>query len=302
MADQISSGTRTRQSFAGSVHAFQLLFVAHCVGFAVLLALPEGSVQDALDAFGVSDLGSIARRPWTIATHVFLHRTPLEFLVATGLLLAVGGEVERALGAARFLVLYLLSGAAVAVAHAVLPAGFETLGPSFTGGLGATAALLTAYLFIFHERRTLGVVPAQGFYVMAALVVLATIVFVDLEHASIARRRVDELVLQAARPAEFIDTIFRLDAHRADAFAHLLGFAAGAAALFADLAVARARERVRTRREIAGLEEEVVARAKVEQLLEKISREGIASLSSRERKFLKYASQRFYRNDLLRSS
>jgi len=42
-------------------------------------------------------------------------------------------------------------------------------------------------------------------------------------------------------------------------------------------------------------EEHLEARARVDQLLEKISREGIDALSRRERKFLQYAS-RFYPN------
>ena len=46
-------------------------------------------------------------------------------------------------------------------------------------------------------------------------------------------------------------------------------------------------------REIRVLQEEVDARARVEELLAKISRDGMESLTRHERRFLRYAS-RFY--------
>jgi membrane associated rhomboid family serine protease len=299
--ERTGNGWRARSPVdLGSIHAYQLLFVAHCVGFIGLLALPEASHVDALDGFAVGDLGSMLRRPWTLLTHPFVHRTPLEFLVTTLLLLWIGGEVERALGGVRFVLFLCASSSLVGLAHAVLS---EELGPLLTGGLGATAALLTAHLFVFWDRRTLGIIPAHYFYALAALLVAVTAGFVDLELTSRATG-----ILKATWESknltqdEFLTAFSVVDLHRADAFGHLFGFAAGGAALFVDLAIARARDRARTRREIQNLEEEVVARAKVEQLLEKISREGIKSLSARERKFLRYASQRFYRDDLLKSA
>jgi hypothetical protein len=48
------------------------------------------------------------------------------------------------------------------------------------------------------------------------------------------------------------------------------------------------------RRQILLLEEELDARERLDALLAKISRDGVDSLTRREKKFLRYASARFY--------
>ena len=72
----------------------------------------------------------------------------------------------------------------------------------------------------------------------------------------------------------------------------------GAVALAGVASAAHYQARLRVFREIRGLQQEVEARARVEQLLEKISRHGLASLSRGEQRFLRYAS-RYYRGGAL---
>ena len=98
--------------------------------------------------------GRILTAPWTLLTYAFLHASVGHLLFNMLLLYFFGGDLDKFLGRARFLVLYLggaLSGGAAA-------ALFISPGPPVTVVLGASAALyalLTAFYFYFPETEIL---------------------------------------------------------------------------------------------------------------------------------------------------
>ncbi|MBI3724207.1 rhomboid family intramembrane serine protease [bacterium] len=286
--------SRQKSRGAGVLHAYQVLFAIHCAGFLGLFVTTDGergAGQAILDLFAVSSSTASGAAPWQLVTYTFLHTHPLELALSVTLLFWLGAAVENALGAAHFTLLYLGSAAATAAGYLVLLGHVpQPAPPYFMGGLAAGGALLCAYVLLEPGRRTLGLIPAPGFFLVGTTVLFSTVVYLDQEQAN----RLEDL-LKRLTGEECNDRLYESLARGTASVPHLLGLLAGTCMFAFDSAVARGVARVRVRREIRVLEEELEARAKVEQLLEKISREGLGALSRRERKFLQYAS-RFYPN------
>lgn len=267
------------------LRAYQLFFVLHCAGLLALrLALDGEHARPILELLAVrtNDPGV----SWQLVTHVFLHLNPLEFTASAALLLFLGGPVERLMGTPRFCVLYLGSAAACALAFESLAAP----GPAVTyvGGLGAGSAVLVASVLLEPRKRLLGVVPAPGFFILIATAIFATTIYLEQEPL----RFLEES--WKLPPEKWLDSVWELSCRESVAIPHLSGFLVGAAVFAFDLGACWAVARVRVRRQIRLLEEELDARERVDALLEKISREGVDALSRREKKFLKYASARFF--------
>jgi membrane associated rhomboid family serine protease len=278
---------------ASNLRAFQLFFVLHCAGLLALRLATDG--EHARSILELLAVGS--KQPalsCALVTHVFLHVHPLEFASSAALLLFLGGPVERALGATRFTVLYLGSAALSALAFVGLAGLFGGPAGTYLGGLGAGAALLAAFVLLEPRRRILNLLPAPGFFVAGATLLFALTIYLEQEPV----RFLDDslkLPLTAAFTAEkWLDLQWEACIRESLAIPHLLGLGVGVLVFALDLGAALALARVRMRRQIALLEEELDARERVDALLEKISREGVESLSRREKKFLKYASARFY--------
>ncbi|MCO5167939.1 MAG: rhomboid family intramembrane serine protease [Planctomycetes bacterium] len=286
----------------GVVKATHVLCVVYFLGFLVQV-IGQGATWHlaVVQALGVHDAAGVLARPWTLVTHLVLHRHPLEAVLAAGILLLAGARVERRLGAARFLAVYLTAGALVALAHVGLVEAGIAPGRVLTGSLGASTGLLTAFLFLMPERRV-GSVPYPVCYVVVAAVLVALVGLIGFYDERALRERAEKARSwaeggEAYRPEERVDLLWHASAERRtrpNHLVHLLGFALGGVALGSTLAAGRYRQRARMLREIRGLQEEVDARARVDELLDKISRHGMSSLSRNERKFLRYAS-RFYR-------
>jgi membrane associated rhomboid family serine protease len=267
--------------------AYQLFFVLHCAGLLALrLAMDGDHVKYIIELLGVQSGASVVS--WQVLTHSFLHLNPLEFVASTALLLFLGGAVERALGTTRFTILYMGSAAVSAIAFAA----FAGPGPHLTyvGGLAAGCAVLVAYVLLEPRRRALGVLPAPGLFLVCSTLVLATTIYIEQEPA----RALEESLKQTLPPQSWLDHQWEITSRESVALPHLAGFGVGVLLFTLDLAACWAVSRFRMRRQIRLLEEELDARERVDGLLEKISREGVDALSRREKKFLKYASARFY--------
>mgnify|MGYP000922216523 CR=1 FL=1 len=86
-------------------------------------------------------------------THLFLHGGWLHVAVNVGMLMAFGSALERAIGARRLFVLYLLSGFGGALAHwAVQPYSIYPL----IGASGAISGLFGGVLMVMHRQGMLG--------------------------------------------------------------------------------------------------------------------------------------------------
>jgi membrane associated rhomboid family serine protease len=116
------------------------------------------------DLVAVSFFGGPARGPCdaiavpeilTLVTYAFLHGDPIHLAGNMLFLWVFGDNVEDALGHARFLVFYLLSAAAGALAHvvaiSVLLPGDRVV--ALIGASGAVAGVVTAYLMLYPHVR-----------------------------------------------------------------------------------------------------------------------------------------------------
>jgi membrane associated rhomboid family serine protease len=284
------------------VKATHVLCFGYFIAFLVLV-IGEGTAWHLglVQAAGVSDLGALGARPWTLLSHILVHRDPLEAVLAMGILLLAGPRVEERLGAVRFVLVYVGAAALVALAHVALVEAGVAPGRLLTGSLGASTALLTAFLFLLPERKV-GSMPYPICYVVLAAACLALVGLIGhYDDRALGERTKDNTELayrgENRPPEERVDLLWQASVEqriRPNHLVHLLGFAFGGMTLGVAVAARRYQDRYRMLREIRGLQEEVEARARVDQLLEKISREGMESLSRHERKFLRYAS-RFYR-------
>ena len=129
------------------------LIVLNSVAFLFELSLPDRAIQSFLSTYGVVPARFDVL---TIFTSMFLHGGWLHFLGNMLYLWIFGDNVEDRLGHARFVVFYLLCGAAAAFAHVwVNPAStIPTIGAS-----GAIAGVLGAYFVLYPHSRVLALVP-----------------------------------------------------------------------------------------------------------------------------------------------
>ncbi|HPF27801.1 MAG TPA: rhomboid family intramembrane serine protease [Steroidobacteraceae bacterium] len=98
-------------------------------------------------------------RPWQIVTYAFLHGSYLHLFFNMFGVYMFGSEIERALGARRFVEVYVSSVVIAAVAQLIVttyvfPAPYPTLGAS--GGL---FGILLAFGLMFPQRRIMLLIP-----------------------------------------------------------------------------------------------------------------------------------------------
>ena len=84
---------------------------------------------------------------WTLFTHLFVHANVLHLFVNVAGLWFVGPEVEAMLGRARFVVLYLVSG----VAGGLLQTAFSAPSSELVGASGSVCGLLLSFTTAYPE-------------------------------------------------------------------------------------------------------------------------------------------------------
>lgn len=117
--------------------------------------LRGGAIPYEILTFQDVDWRALAPPPLTIFTSMFLHGGI--FHVATNLLVLwiFGNNVEDALGRTRFVLFYLASGIAAALAQSVASAVTGDVLVPMVGASGAIAGVLAAYLVLFPQARIL---------------------------------------------------------------------------------------------------------------------------------------------------
>ncbi len=149
-----------------------LLIVATCVVvFLWTMALPAGERLAVLNHWGtVPSTVLDANAPWLqqitelraarLVTAIFFHADWLHITGNLLFLIVFGVSAERALGATRFLVLFVIGGALANLVGAYTLAG--TSAP-IIGSSGAVSAIVGAYLALFPRAR-LGLVLPLGVF------------------------------------------------------------------------------------------------------------------------------------------
>lgn len=216
--------------------------------------------------------------PRTILTHNFLHESFLHLIANMACIWLVARALEPRWGSLRFAGFILLAALACGLSAYPMDILFralvDTSGESVTfGASGVALACLTAYVLSFEDRPLMGFLT-ERYLIWSGILAGATLL----------------VYYQNSLPARLIDPNVRLTPH-------LSGIAIGIVLGLGFLRWERAsRHFLRGgpgRRTRARPGEELDLQARVDQLLEKISREGMESLSAEEKTFLLRASKHF---------
>ncbi|HEY8375124.1 MAG TPA: rhomboid family intramembrane serine protease [Nannocystis sp.] len=136
-----------------------LLIGVHVLVFMFEISLPESALIDAVFTFGMvpAELTSGPPAPyWTLFTCIFLHGGWGHLIANMWTLWIFGDNVEDRMGPVRFVVFYLLCGAAAAGAELLVS---PTSTVPVIGASGAIAGIMGAYLAMFHHARIVLLVP-----------------------------------------------------------------------------------------------------------------------------------------------
>jgi membrane associated rhomboid family serine protease len=117
-----------------------------------------GAIPYEILTFQDIEWRAVVPPPFTILTSMFLHGGLGHIGMNMLTLWIFGNNVEDALGRARFLGFYLVSGIAAALAQTVASAASGDVLVPMVGASGAIAGVLAAYLVLFPHARVLTLV------------------------------------------------------------------------------------------------------------------------------------------------
>lgn len=250
----------------------------------VLLALIAGNVtafivQYFLEAYepgfvreflGLSKEGVENAYAWQFFTAAFLHTGPWHLIANTVVLYLLGRDVECILGQHHFLCLYLLGAFAGELGHLFLMPPTTVL----FAGAGGTAAVLVAYATVLPElelssfrlfKRQWNIKAAHFVYILVV--------------GSVA-------LLFLRRDGTIMHSAYLGGCAAGWLYAHMLGFGR---ASFIRRAISRRRAKAER---LQRMDPERFIAEEVDPLLEKISREGMQSLTRHERRMLAMAGEK----------
>jgi membrane associated rhomboid family serine protease len=264
-----SAPTRRRSSMTSAV---KVLVIVNVVCF-LIAGLLKGRGWDPVE-------GGLGMKPedvveklyvWQIFTSMFLHDTDRLWHILINMLMLwmFGRHVERRLGPKTFLKFYFGAGILSGIAYVVI--GLFTL--PFVPAVGASGAVMGVMVYFTMLNPN---VIVNLFFFFPMRMIWATAIFVgyDLYFFVFAPPGATGVAHTAHLGGALFGYLYFRYAHRIDRF-------------FMNLEM-RAGKKVREKevRRSADVDDEV------ERLLEKIHRSGIESLSDRERRFLREASER----------
>lgn len=219
-------------------------------------------------ALGLNVAGIMSGHIWQLLTYQLLHGGPFHLLLNALMFVFLGAEVERAIGTRHFLILYALSGVLGGLGWLLLIYPYEG---TCIGASAAIFGLLSAFAVLYPQRE---------------VTILLFLVFPVTLKA---------WVLAVALGA--VQLLFSISPNVGGIAysAHLAGAIAGfvyTAVVFRPDLLQRVHARWMSHRRASDARRVSEETGRVDALLDKISREGIQSLSSAERKFLEEASRR----------
>jgi len=261
-----------RSGYSPWTPAVKGLILANVAIFLVCFALPDGAYAFIVRWFGIDVAAWRANAPlvpaWQLLTYGFLHSTATLMHVGLNMLTLYffGVMLEQELGPRRLLITYFAAqivGGALFLGVALLTGSEAVL----LGASGACFGVMVAAATLWPRRSVIFIIVPMTLRTMA-------LIFVAIEAFSVL------LTLKGA-PSDGVSHITHLGGA-------LFGFVAVRTGLIHwDPVRAVAQRRVEKAVENAAEDER-----RMDQLLEKIHREGMASLSKGEREFLKRVSSR----------
>ncbi|MCS6771423.1 MAG: rhomboid family intramembrane serine protease [Kiritimatiellae bacterium] len=239
------------------------------IGVYVLQIMSSALLGIAIEqALGLSVAGILEGHIWTFLTYQFLHGGPFHLLLNILMFVFLGAETERAIGTRHFLVLYFLSGILGGVGWLYLTYPYEGV---CVGASAAIFGLLSAFAVLFPHRE------------VSLLIFFIFPVTLKAWVLAIALGTVQLLFSISPNVGGVAYS------------AHLAGAVAGfiyTAVVFRPDWLDALKAAWRTRRREAERRAAEREDRRVDALLDKISREGIQSLTPEERRFLEEVSRR----------
>ncbi len=246
----------------------------------ILSLMAPGTIESI---FGLSHDGLTSSfRFWQIFTYMFLHGGWLHIIFNLLALWMFAGELERLWGSVFFLKYYLYSG----IGAGLFIAGMNTYlfhmtgaSPVTLGASGAIYALLLAYGINWPNREVLlyFLIPVKIKYL---LVVFGLIEFFGT-------------ISTASSGGKGISHIGHLGGLITGLV--ILYFRSGRIPIFKNINFAsRLLKKLRLKKKKKQIDKRIKAKVIIDQLLEKIARSGMQSLSSEEKKQLEWARRHYY--------
>jgi membrane associated rhomboid family serine protease len=236
--------------------------------------------------FGFTPAGA-AERPWTFLTYMFAHASLLHLAVSGLLLLLFGPAVERRMGSGAFLRYYLLCGLGAPLAAFGLALALPRVSP-FVGASAAVFGVALAFALAWPRARVFVFplpwpVPAPALVGLLAIVALLPFLLDTVDGVThLAHLGGFVLGFLYLKGGEFLDRRGAPSVDAAPAEPVLVAHQSGAAE-----AEAPPERPVRPPRDDAARE--------MNRVLDKISRQGLGSLTAAERRFLDEVSRRLRR-------
>ncbi len=136
-----------------------LIILVNALVFFYELTLPQARLEQFLLTFGLVPVQFHLADPasWLpVLTHMWLHGGWLHVISNLWILFIFGDNVEDRLGSGRYLLFYLLGGAAAGLLQTLMSPGSQS--PAI-GASGAIAAVLGAYFLFYPRARVLTIIP-----------------------------------------------------------------------------------------------------------------------------------------------
>ena len=243
------------------------LNIAAFVAQLVIDGYQRGFVRDY---FGLSEVGLQSAYAWQFVTAAFLHDGPWHLVGNMIVLYLLGRDVESILGQRQFFFLYLGGAAAGELGHLFLMPSTTVL----LAGSGGVAAVLMAYATILPELELTGTT------------LLTRRLRLKAKHLAYGAVITGVLLLIVDRTGTVVHSALLGGCAAGWLYAHLLGFGRPS---FLQRALHQRRAAAERFRHMDA--EQFIA-LEVDPLLEKISREGMRSLTRRERRTLARAKEK----------
>jgi membrane associated rhomboid family serine protease len=126
------------------------------IGLNVLVFLFQIALEGFTEIFALTPQAALSGAWWQFVTYMFLHGSPTHLLVNMFFLFLFGEVVEHALGAGKFIMLYLVSGVGSSVIYLMLMVSMgvpDTLVTPLIGASGAVFGVLASYGLMFPNNK-----------------------------------------------------------------------------------------------------------------------------------------------------
>ncbi len=224
------------------------------------------------EMLGLSVAGLLRGQFWQVLTYLFLHGNALHLILNMLMLVFLGAEVERAVGARHFLGIYALSGVLGGAGWLFLTYPYEGI---CVGASGAIFGLLSAYATLFPRREVTFLL-----FLVFPLTLKAWVLALGLgvvQMLFMMSPGIGGIAYSAHVAGGLVGFVYTLLVFRGDVVRE---------------GQQRWQARTVARREVQARQQQAESRAETDRLLDKIAREGIGSLTEQERRRLETASAR----------